>query len=95
MFDVGSAGLDATFTDVEELAADCRFGDCTHGHEPGCAVLSAVETGALPGERLHSWRKLQRELHAIAMRHDALLRKEELRKWKLRAREGHARARLR
>jgi len=95
LWDVGSAGLDATFADVEELAADCRFADCTHVHEPDCAVLAAVESGELPGERLHSWRKLQRELRAIAMRHDIRLRKEEGRKWRLRAREGRARARLR
>ena len=95
LWDVGSAGLDATFADVEELAADCRFADCMHAHEPGCAVLAAVETGELPHERLHSWRKLQRELHAIALRHDAVLRKEELRKRKVRAREGRSRARLR
>jgi ribosome biogenesis GTPase / thiamine phosphate phosphatase len=95
LWDVGSAGLDATFADVEELAAGCRFGDCTHVHEPGCAVLAAVESGELPGERLHSWRKLQRELLAIAMRHDALLRKQEVRKWKLRGREARARTRLR
>jgi ribosome biogenesis GTPase len=95
LWDVGAAGLDSTFADLEELAADCRFGDCTHEHEPGCAVLAAVEAGELPRERLHSWRKLQRELHAIAMRHDALLRKQEVRKWKLRARESHARTRLR
>jgi ribosome biogenesis GTPase / thiamine phosphate phosphatase len=95
LWDVGSEALDATFADVEELAADCRFGDCTHTHEPGCAVLAAVETGELPRERLDSWRKLQRELRSIAMRHDALLRKEELRKWKVRARAGRSRARLR
>jgi ribosome biogenesis GTPase len=95
LWDVGSAGLDAAFADVEELAADCRFGDCTHEHEPGCAVLAAVDTGELAHERLHSWRKLQRELLAIAMRHDALLRKQEVRKWKLRAREAHGRTRLR
>jgi ribosome biogenesis GTPase / thiamine phosphate phosphatase len=95
LWDVGSAGLETTFADVEELAADCRFADCTHVHEPGCAVLGAVESGELPGERLHSWRKLQRELLAIAMRHDAVLRKAEVRKWKLRSREGRARARLR
>ena len=95
LWDVGSAGLETTFADVEELAADCRFSDCSHTHEPGCAVLIAVEIGELPHERLHSWRKLQRELLAIAMRHDALLRKEEQRKWRLRAREGRARARLR
>src|SRR5207237_10380401 len=93
--DVGPASRDATCTDVERLAPDCRFGDCTHEHEPGCPVLAAVETGELPRERLHSWRKLQRELHAIAMRHDALLRKQEVRKWKLRAREAHTRTRLR
>jgi ribosome biogenesis GTPase / thiamine phosphate phosphatase len=95
LWDVGAAALETTFADVEELAAGCRFSDCTHGHEPDCAVLGAVESGELPGERLHSWRKLQRELRAIAMRHDAVLRKEELRKWKLHAREGRARARLR
>ena len=95
LWDAGSAALDATFADVEELATDCRFGDCTHVHEPECAVLAAVESGDLPGERLHSWRKLQRELRAIALRQDARLRKEETRKWKLRAREGRARARHR
>jgi ribosome biogenesis GTPase / thiamine phosphate phosphatase len=95
LWDVGSAGLDATFADVEDLAAACRFADCTHLHEPECAVLAAVETGELPHERLHSWRKLQRELHAIAIRHDAVQRKEALRQWKLRAREGRARARHR
>ena len=87
--------LDKTFADVEGLAADCRFGDCTHTHEPECAVLAAVESGALPSERLHSWRKLQRELHAIAMRHDIRLRKEEARKWRLRARDARARTRHR
>jgi ribosome biogenesis GTPase len=95
LWDVGEASLEATFADVEELATDCRFGDCTHMHEPGCAVLGAVETGELPQERLQSWRKLQRELRAIAMRHDALLRKEEVRRWKLRARESRARTRHR
>jgi ribosome biogenesis GTPase len=88
LWDAGSAALDATFADVEELAADCRFADCTHVHEPACAVLAAVESGELPGERLHSWRKLQRELRAIALRQDARLRKEETRKWRLRTREG-------
>ena len=95
LWDAGSAALDATFADIEELAADCRFGDCTHAHEPECAVLGAVESGELPPERLQSWRKLQRELRAIAMRHDIRLRKEEGRKWRLQAREGRARARHR
>ena len=91
----GGGGLDETFADVEELAGDCRFSDCSHTREPGCAVLAAVESGELPHERFHSWRKLQKELRAIAVRHDARLRKEEARKWRLRAREGRARARNR
>jgi ribosome biogenesis GTPase len=95
LWDVDSAALDATFADVEELAAGCRFADCTHTHEPECAVLAAVESGELPRDRLHSWRKLQRELRAIALRHDARLRKEEGRKWRLRTREARARARHR
>jgi len=93
LWDGGS--LDETFADVEELAAGCRFNDCSHEREPGCAVLAAVESGELPHERFHSWRKLQRELRAIAIRHDARLRKEEARKWRVRVREGRARARHR
>ena len=95
LWDVGEDALQATFADVEELAGACRFNDCSHTQEPGCAVLAAVDSGELPHERLHSWRKLQRELLAIAKRHDVLLRKQEARKWRLRAREGRARARLR
>jgi ribosome biogenesis GTPase / thiamine phosphate phosphatase len=92
LWDVGEGALDATFSDVEELAAECRFADCTHQHEPDCAVLAAVETGALPADRFASWRKLQRELRAMELRHNVLLRKEEARKWRLRAREGYAKA---
>jgi ribosome biogenesis GTPase len=92
LWDVGAGALDATFSDVEELAAECRFGDCTHQHEPGCAVLAAIEAGELPADRFASWQKLQRELRAMELRHNVLLRKEEARKWRLRAREGNARA---
>ena len=88
-------GLDETFSDVEELAGDCRFNDCSHTLEPDCAVLAAVDDGTLPAERFDSWRKLQKELRAIAIRHDHLLRKEEARKWKLIAKHGKARARIR
>jgi ribosome biogenesis GTPase len=92
LWDVGTAALDTAFSDVEELAADCRFGDCSHKHEPECAVLAAVESGTLPPERLQSWRKLQRELRAIELRHNVLLRKQEARKWHLATRDGAARA---
>jgi ribosome biogenesis GTPase len=90
-----AAGFDTAFADVEELAAQCRFNDCAHEGEPGCAVLAAVEDGSLAPERLESWRKLQRELHAIAIRKDHLLRKEETRRWKLLNREARARTRPR
>jgi len=88
-------GIDAAFADVEELAGECRFNDCSHTREPDCAVLAAVDDGTLPAERLHSWRKLQKELRQIAMRHDHLLRKEETRRWKKIAKEGRAKARIR
>ena len=88
-----SGGIDEAFADVEELAAECRFNDCSHGTEPGCAVNAALASGELAAERYESWRKLQRELRAIAIRADARLRREEKRKWQLRAREGRAKAR--
>ena len=63
----GEEGLDGAFTDVEALAQGCRFADCTHAAEPGCAVQGALRSGALSEARLHSWARLQRELaHARA-----------------------------
>jgi len=56
-----TTGLDLTFADVEGLASSCRFRDCSHTREPGCAVLAAVESGALPIERVQSYRKLKTE----------------------------------
>ena len=95
LWDGSDGGFTDAFADVEALAAECRFADCGHLHEPGCAVLAAVDDGTLPLDRLRSWRKLQRELLAMAMRHDVLLRKREGRKWRLAAQEGRARARRR
>jgi ribosome biogenesis GTPase len=54
-------GLAAAFGEIERLAAGCRFGDCRHRDEPGCAVLAAVETGELPASRLASYRDLDSE----------------------------------
>ena len=53
-----SVGLDQVFAEIAELAPDCRFRDCTHDHEPGCAVQAAVAVGRLDPERLDRWRKL-------------------------------------
>jgi ribosome biogenesis GTPase len=75
-------GLDRAFSDVEELAAQCRFSDCGHDTEPGCAVLDAIDAGALDERRLLSWRKLEREARWIARRNDARLRAEEAKRWK-------------
>ncbi|WP_152047780.1 ribosome small subunit-dependent GTPase A [Aureimonas psammosilenae] len=54
-------GLDVLFAEITELAARCRFRDCTHAHEPGCAVLAAVTEGTINPQRLERWRLLQNE----------------------------------
>jgi ribosome biogenesis GTPase / thiamine phosphate phosphatase len=68
----GGAGTAAAFDDVEALAAECRFGDCRHRTEPGCAVLQALEDGRLPADRFAAWEKLQRELAWAERRADPL-----------------------
>ncbi|GAA1916816.1 ribosome small subunit-dependent GTPase A [Streptomyces sodiiphilus] len=67
-------GLEMAFSDIDDLAQGCRFTDCGHAAEPGCAVLAAVEAGELPGRRLDSYRRLQRENAWAASRTDARLR---------------------
>lgn len=52
------AGIDSTFADIKELACTCRFKNCTHGNEPGCAVRNAIERGELSAERLEAYKKL-------------------------------------
>lgn len=85
--------LDATFADVDSFASHCRFNDCGHHAEPGCAVLAAVESGELDEARLESWRKLQRELAHLARKQDARLAAEERKRWARLTRDGRARAR--
>jgi ribosome biogenesis GTPase len=77
--------LSAAFEDIETLAGECRFRDCAHVREPGCAVLGAVDDGQLELDRLRSWRKFQRELESIAARTDTRLRVARKRRWKQRA----------
>jgi ribosome biogenesis GTPase / thiamine phosphate phosphatase len=69
-------GLGATFQDIETLTAECRFTDCAHRREPGCAVRAALAAGTLDAERFESWRKLQRELEHLALKQDARLLSE-------------------
>ena len=81
------AGLSAAFSDIEALARTCRFGDCSHDGEPGCAIRSAIETGGLSADRYASYRKLEREEAQITRKRDALARSEEKRRHKIFARD--------
>jgi len=85
-------GLAQTFSDLEELAASCRFGNCHHGTEPGCAVTAAIASGRISAARLESWRKLQRELASLAARQgDQALRQQARRRWSALTRESRRR----
>lgn len=71
------SGLQGTFEDVESLGYSCRFRDCSHNNEPGCAVMEAVKSGLLPAARLESYRKLKKELIFIESKHNQSLRMAE------------------
>jgi ribosome biogenesis GTPase len=70
-------GLALAFPEVQELAQRCRFNDCTHESEPGCAVAEAITSGALDADRAAAFRKLARELAALAARTDPLERERK------------------
>jgi ribosome biogenesis GTPase / thiamine phosphate phosphatase len=74
--------LNASFADVVALAGDCRFGNCQHQSEPGCAILGAIGAGTLSAERWRAYQKLERELAFAARREDASLQAVERQKWK-------------
>lgn len=77
-----SEGLQRTFGDIESLAANCRFRDCRHLTEPGCAVREAMNEGSLDARRLASYAKLQKEQRYLARKQDVVARLEDKRKWK-------------
>ena len=85
-------GLDATFDDVTDLAAACRFSDCSHDREPGCAIRAALADGRLSEERLAGHRKLERELDHTARQSDPRARAEYRRKWRLIQKASEAQA---
>jgi ribosome biogenesis GTPase len=85
--------LDQVFADLEELATACRFSDCQHDTEPGCAVQSAIAAGVIDERRLVSWRKLQREAAYQARRTDARLRALEAARWRARSKQHRHRGR--
>jgi len=88
LFD-GVTGLVQAFADIESLAQACRFGDCTHNGEPGCAVLAALAASEISPRRMESWRKLHREIAYEMRRHNARVAADEKMRWK----RLHARAR--
>jgi ribosome biogenesis GTPase len=83
----GGDGLDAAFDDVEALAAECRFADCAHGPEPGCAVQAAVASGVLRPDRLAGYEKLRRELAHLERKGDKRAEAEARRRWRASDRE--------
>ena len=85
-----SDGLSETFGDVEDLAAQCRFSDCAHETEPGCAVQAALADGTLAAERWTSYNKLQRELAHLERRLDKRLQAEAKKRWVKAGAEGRA-----
>ena len=90
----GSAdGVDTVFADVAGLAAACRFADCRHDGEPGCAIAAAVAAGDLDPDRVRRWRVLQREAAWQASRSDARVRAEQRQVWKRRSRDARGRNR--
>ncbi|MGW3988404.1 ribosome small subunit-dependent GTPase A [Streptomyces sp. NPDC004830] len=89
LWDAGT-GVGQVFSEIEELAERCRFHDCAHEAEPGCAVLAAVDDGDLPERRLHSYRKLLRENQRIVAKTDARLRAEIRKDWKRKGAMGKA-----
>ena len=78
----GEEALGSVFEDIEQLILSCRFADCAHDTEPGCAIKAAIAGGRLDERRLHSYRKLKRELRAIARKSDVRIRSEDRKKWK-------------
>ena len=74
--------VERTFEDIADLASRCRFRDCGHAHEPGCAVREAVQGGSLDPKRLESYRKLQRELRYLSRKQDQSAAAAEKAKWK-------------
>jgi ribosome biogenesis GTPase / thiamine phosphate phosphatase len=74
-------GMEEMFSDLEELFGQCRFSDCAHDTEPGCAVQAALAGGSLDARRWGSYLKLQRELAALNRRSDAAARRAYQREW--------------
>jgi ribosome biogenesis GTPase / thiamine phosphate phosphatase len=82
LWDGDGGGLEQTFSDVQELAGECRFADCRHEQEPGCAVIAAVTAGTLAADRLESYNKLLREMRFQEIKQDKRARSDERKRWR-------------
>jgi ribosome biogenesis GTPase / thiamine phosphate phosphatase len=92
---IADEGVAQTFPEVAELVDLCRFSDCGHVSEPGCAVQAAIADGSIAVRRVESWRKLVREAEWMAARTDARLRSERERVWKQRSQDTRRSGRIR
>ena len=88
------AGVAEGFADIEALAEACRYRDCTHENEPGCAVRAALASGELDHGRIRGYRNLQREARWLDRKQDEQARRAESRKWKNIAKMGRQRRRF-
>jgi ribosome biogenesis GTPase len=75
-------GFRETFDDVESLAAGCRFSDCSHNSEPGCAIREALEQGLIDQARIESFEKIRREVEYFELRQRIGARRAEKKRWK-------------
>ncbi len=78
----GESALQTTFADIEGLAQQCRFRDCQHSREPGCAVREAVESGKLDASRFVSYQKLQKEQAYLVSKQDQRVNLNSKKRWK-------------
>lgn len=88
----GEKSLHLTFDDIEALAGICRFNDCRHQAEPGCAVRAAITEGVIDAARYQSYEKLQKELKHVARKQDVSAQITEKKRWKKLSHLAHQRA---
>src|SRR5581483_4526757 len=87
-------GVEQVFSDIEEIAAHCRFSNCQHTTEPGCAIRAALADGTLAASRFENYLKLQQELAHLARRQESYAEmRERKQKWKKLTRAGEERGR--
>ncbi len=84
----GGEGVTETFSDIEKFMGECKFSDCKHDTEPGCAIKRAIKSGEIDEDRYHSYLKLQREVNYFERRQNKKAALEEKKRWKKMTTEG-------